>query len=209
MGSGRIVSRPYSDKHWQLDRASLGEKGLFVKIEFSCLFKEPLVSLQTLQRPPFQEFRWSTQMSGITIREPIAQALEAHWQQKLAERHTQTPGEIEKSEAFFEGALRQTFVNAYERDLSARAACIRHHGTRCQVCEFEFEESYGQVAAGFIQVHHLTPLSDIKKSYVVNPSADLIPVCPNCHAVIHMRKPPYKPEEVKKFLRLRSRSDVS
>ena len=39
--------------------------------------------------------------------------------------------------------------------------------------------------AGFIHVHHLRPLSEIRGEYMVDPVADLCPVCPNCHAVIH------------------------
>ena len=38
---------------------------------------------------------------------------------------------------------------------------------------------------GFIHVHHLRPLHTIRKNYVVNYKNDLIPVCPNCHAMIH------------------------
>jgi 5-methylcytosine-specific restriction protein A len=59
-----------------------------------------------------------------------------------------------------------------------------------------FEKFYGVVGKGFIEVHHLIPLSDIKKEYELDPIKDLRPVCPNCHAMIHMRKPPYTPEEI-------------
>ena len=48
----------------------------------------------------------------------------------------------------------------------------------------------------YIHVHHLRPLSEIKASYVVDPKEDLRPVCPNCHAVIHLRKPSFTLEEV-------------
>jgi hypothetical protein len=38
-----------------------------------------------------------------------------------------------------------------------------------------------------IHVHHLRPQSSIGKRYRVNPIADLRPVCPNCHMVLHLR----------------------
>jgi 5-methylcytosine-specific restriction enzyme A len=53
---------------------------------------------------------------------------------------------------------------------------------------------------GFIHVHHLTPLSSLGTDYEVDPIRDLRPVCPNCHAVLHRREPPYSPEEVQQFL---------
>ncbi|WP_082507349.1 MULTISPECIES: HNH endonuclease [unclassified Duganella] len=41
----------------------------------------------------------------------------------------------------------------------------------------------------FIHVHHLKPLAEIKESYVVDPIQDLVPLCPNCHAMIHRSDP--------------------
>lgn len=110
------------------------------------------------------------------------------------------PEEISETEEFYEGARKQISVNTYERERIARDKCLRHYGTRCAVCAQDMSEIYGPEAAGLIHVHHLKPLSEIKEDYRVNPIADLRPVCPNCHAVIHRRRPPYKIEEVKGFL---------
>ncbi|HSX81067.1 MAG TPA: HNH endonuclease [Candidatus Saccharimonadia bacterium] len=54
--------------------------------------------------------------------------------------------------------------------------------------------------AEFIHVHHCRPLSEIAGEYVVDPIEDLRPVCPNCHAVIHRRTPPFTIEEVRSML---------
>ena len=110
------------------------------------------------------------------------------------------PEEISETEGSYEGARKQISVNTYERDRTVRDKCLQHYGTSCAVCEKDMSEVYGPVAAGLIHVHHLKPLSEIKEDYRVNPIVDLRPVCPNCHAVIHQRKPPYKIEEVKGFL---------
>lgn len=111
------------------------------------------------------------------------------------------PEEILEPERYFEGTKKSINVNAYERDRKAREACIAYHGTKCQVCEIDLGERYGEVGDGFIHVHHLRPLKDIGEQYEVNPVEDLVPVCPNCHAIIHRREPPFGIDEVKAFLK--------
>ncbi len=110
------------------------------------------------------------------------------------------PEEISENEDFYEGTRKRISVNAYERDSRARHACLKYHGFRCMVCAQDMSEIYGDAAVGVIHVHHIKPLSEVKSGYKVNPKADLIPVCPNCHAVIHCRKSSYTIEEVKSFL---------
>lgn len=100
-----------------------------------------------------------------------------------------------------EGALSRIEVNRYERSAVNRAACIAERGCRCVVCGLDFGLAYGDVADGFIHVHHLTPVSEMGDGYVIDPIHDLVPVCPNCHAVMHRRDPPYSPEEVRGLLR--------
>lgn len=102
--------------------------------------------------------------------------------------------------ALKEGAIFKVSVNAYERNPEARRRCIEAHGTECCICGFSFGAVYGEVAEGYIHVHHLRPLSEIDGEYVVDPAADLRPVCPNCHAVIHRRIPAFSIEEVRAFL---------
>ncbi|MBF2077835.1 MAG: HNH endonuclease [Synechococcales cyanobacterium T60_A2020_003] len=63
-----------------------------------------------------------------------------------------------------------------------------------------FEEKFGSSAQGFIQVHHLKPLSEIQVEYEVDPIADLRPVCPNCHAMIHLGGKTRSIEEVQSWL---------
>lgn len=89
-----------------------------------------------------------------------------------------------------EGAVKRVSVNAYERNPVARKQCIRAHGCRCAACGFDFESVYGEIGRGFIHVHHLRPLSSIGESYVLDPVRDLIPLCPNCHAMVHRSNPP-------------------
>ncbi|MED1085493.1 HNH endonuclease [Bacillus mycoides] len=37
-------------------------------------------------------------------------------------------------------------------------------------------------------MHHVKPLSTIGEEVVVDPRKDLVPVCSNCHRMIHRRK---------------------
>lgn len=75
----------------------------------------------------------------------------------------------------------------YERDPEARRICVQHHGAKCRVCGIDFGEEYGDFGAGFIHVHHKTPVARAAKDgeYKVDPKDDLVPVCPNCHAMLH------------------------
>lgn len=110
---------------------------------------------------------------------------------------TPFPEVIENPGRYFEGAVTQVTVNRYERDPNARAKCIKHFGAVCQVCTMDFKKSYGTIGEGFIHVHHLTQLSDVGEKYEINPVTDLLPVCPNCHAMLHKRRPPFSVQELK------------
>lgn len=88
-------------------------------------------------------------------------------------------------------------VNCYERDRNARQKALEYHGYQCKVCGLDMSKVYGEIGKGFIHIHHLVPLSAIKEDYHLDPIDDLIPVCPNCHAMLHRHNPPLTPEELK------------
>lgn len=112
----------------------------------------------------------------------------------------QPPEELPDGVEYQEGAVQQINVNRYERDKKAREACLSHYGYVCQVCHVKLSDIYGAIAKTLIHVHHIKPMSEIGESYIVDPVADLIPVCPNCHAVIHLKSPPYAPQELSAIL---------
>jgi 5-methylcytosine-specific restriction protein A len=119
------------------------------------------------------------------------------------------PEEVLLTALYIEGSTRSINVNAYERNQDGREACIQHHGLNCVVCGFNFERAYGSAAAGFIHVHHLRPLASVHEIYVLDPVADLRPVCPNCHAVIHRKDPPYTIEETQTMIRHNHNKEVT
>jgi hypothetical protein len=110
------------------------------------------------------------------------------------------PEELPSGLQLFEGAVRQVLVNAYERNANARMLCIAHYGRECVVCGMNFGTVYGPLADGFIHVHHIRKLSEIGREYIVDPIVDLRPVCPNCHAVIHIGGESRSVDEVRRLM---------
>jgi 5-methylcytosine-specific restriction protein A len=111
------------------------------------------------------------------------------------------PDEVDSDIEYSEGKTKQVLINSYERNPIARQKCIDHYGLNCQVCNFNFQEKFGDLGKEFIHVHHKVDISTIGNEYSVNPVTDLIPVCPNCHAMLHKRKPAYSIEELKRMIK--------
>jgi predicted HNH restriction endonuclease len=90
-----------------------------------------------------------------------------------------------QEEEYVEGQRSARLVSYYERNPRLRSAAIRAHGTRCQACGFDFARRYGDLGAGFIEVHHLRPVAGYHAQVAVDPREDMRVVCPNCHRMIH------------------------
>jgi 5-methylcytosine-specific restriction protein A len=153
------------------------------KFKYWDLFFDGLYRGQTFVwqlKPALKEALEASQLTGV---EPLAEEITT----------------IDKN-PLIEGLQKSIVVNSYERNPKARQQCIEHWGATCQVCTFDFQEVYGSIGAGFIHVHHLTPLATIGDVYEIDPIQDLIPVCPNCHAMLHRKNPPLGVEELKKIM---------
>ncbi|WP_081846912.1 HNH endonuclease [Thioclava indica] len=95
-----------------------------------------------------------------------------------------------EEQTYSEGEEQSVVVNRYERDPKARTACLTYFyekrgRTACEACGLDFADRYGELGAGFIHVHHKVPLATRGESYTLDPREDLVPLCPNCHAMIH------------------------
>lgn len=86
-----------------------------------------------------------------------------------------------------EGGKILYYTTKYERNIKNRANAIKVHGTKCMVCGFDFESMYGEIGKGFIEVHHIKPLSSLQEKVCINPSTDLVCLCSNCHRMIHKK----------------------
>lgn len=95
-----------------------------------------------------------------------------------------------------EGRHSRIEVTRYERNPSNRAAAIAFHGAFCKVCGFDFKQVYGSFGHGYIEVHHLVPVSVMGEAYAINPATDLLPLCSNCHSMVHHVNPPLSPGDL-------------
>lgn len=87
-----------------------------------------------------------------------------------------------------EGKKLVMFSTRYERSSENREAAIKYHGTKCMVCGFDFEETYGEIGRGYIEVHHVVPISNTEQETIINPCEDLVCLCANCHRMIHRKR---------------------
>lgn len=206
IASGVVLVDAYEDSHWQRDKARTNEMGMFVRVQLDALLNpdtDVILSREILLSDArFSQMHWDTQMSGIRIPDIIARELERVRADFSTDQGVTLAEEVTGTETIYEGAMRKISVNSYERNAEARRKCIKHYGTNCIVCGFDFAVTYGKVGKGLIHVHHLKELSEIREEYEIDPTRDLRPVCPNCHAVIHRRKPAHSIEEVKALMRL-------
>ncbi len=99
-----------------------------------------------------------------------------------------------------EGETKVTIDKKYERNPINRKLCLLAKGYKCSVCGFDFEKAYGEIGKGFIEVHHSLPVSQMGIGHIVDPIKELFPLCPNCHAMIHRKNPPYTIDELKKIM---------
>jgi 5-methylcytosine-specific restriction endonuclease McrA len=99
-----------------------------------------------------------------------------------------------------EGIIHSVLSSQVERNIFARQACIEYYGYKCQICSFDFVDKYGELGKNFIHVHHIEDISLKGGEYTVNPKKDLIPVCPNCHAMLHKQRPAMMPDELKRIM---------
>ncbi len=95
-----------------------------------------------------------------------------------------------------EGGRRSVMVTLIERNPKNREACLEHWGYECRVCGFDFGREFGDKAKDYIHVHHHNLLATAGE-IIPDPINDMSPLCPNCHAVAHLRRPPYTIEELK------------
>lgn len=95
-----------------------------------------------------------------------------------------------------EGTPYETMSTRYERKQLNRTACIALKGACCHACGFNFEDAYGDIGRGYIEVHHIVPVSRLGSGYILNIDDDLVPLCSNCHSIAHRRYPPYSVQEI-------------
>lgn len=187
---GRATSYVYEDAHWD-DETKLAN---YVNVSWEQILRtEDRLSIEEIELVT-RETHWDAMLgSGIKLSTDDSQlVVEAwkNWYSQVAGAQSSLSGEeagatSASPSGVVEGAVTTVLVNRYERSATARRKCIEHHGAICAVCSLDFKLTYGQIGEGFIHVHHIVPISSIGETYVLDPIEDLVPVCPNCHAMLH------------------------
>lgn len=201
IGSGFVVSDVFVGPHWDKEKAGPDQTSLHIEFVFDELADRsdwPVIAREELLSPPFDGMHWDAQASGTEIPSEIAAQLEEHW--KGLRRDVGESPAKDFLVTYREGKRTTIQVSRYERSAAARAACVSVFGTSCQVCQFDFEIQFGHQGRGIIHVHHRRELSSTGEEHSVDPATDLIPVCPNCHAMLHSKSPAYSIEELRELL---------
>lgn len=198
IGSGFVVSDVFKSSHWNEELSSQGKEANKVNIEFDILSEVPILTEEDLKDEMFSGQVWFPQMSGIAIKENLVEKLEKQWILKTGNLLDTNVFELSKNYSEGKRVLRKSY--SYERNPEAREACLAHYGYICYICGFSFVKKYGMIGEKFIHVHHKNPVSEVGHEYIVDPIKDLVPICPNCHAMIHRKVPAMSVDELKKIV---------
>lgn len=94
-----------------------------------------------------------------------------------------TPSETFPQE-FTEGAIEEMVIELRKRNPQLKKSAVEALGVTCQVCGFNFAEFYGEIGKGYIEIHHIHPLSENDESRQTTLD-DVAMVCSNCHRMLH------------------------
>lgn len=75
-----------------------------------------------------------------------------------------------------------------------------HGRLYCEVCGFDFADAYGELGEGYIEAHHVRPISGLGDQGQQTSLDDLVMLCADCHRMIHRQKPPLTIEELKRHI---------
>lgn len=102
-----------------------------------------------------------------------------------------------------EGKKKYALHVTYERSPDLVRQAIRIHGSVCKCCGFDFNRFYGpELARAYIEIHHVESIASGERQ--TNPALDLIPLCSNCHSMVHRKRGEIIPvDELRNLLRSR------
>jgi predicted HNH restriction endonuclease len=99
-------------------------------------------------------------------------------------------------EEISEGKLTTTAATTRTRSAKLRQYAFEHHkksnNIDCEACDFDFKETYGEFGEDYIEFHHIKPVSIYEKDgEIINLKEaikNLVPLCSNCHTIVHRNK---------------------
>jgi len=116
---------------------------------------------------------------------------------------------FDENTTVIEGAQAIVKTKIYKRSSKLREKAIQFYTIddriKCQACCFDFEDYYGEYGKNFIEIHHQKPVfqfdgDDLERT-IEEALENVIPVCSNCHRMIHRRrKNPLSLDELKEYV---------
>ncbi len=201
VASGYVVGKPFEDENWNPDEDSRLQSAWYANIEWDVLLPRdaPPFPRTKLQQGGFAKMYWSARRSGVVIPPRIATTLEQHWVGFLQDREILAK-QVASQEACVGNSvpkkelpkrIRQE-VSRIVRDTAITREIKALYDHRCQLCGKRLELSAGK---HYAEAHHLRPLGGSHKGRDIR--ANLICVCPNCHARLDFRAVRITPSTLK------------
>lgn len=124
--------------------------------------------------------------------------------QRVAALPRLSAAESEATADYSEAKRRSRERFYFARNPKLVAAAKAKYGYTCQICEFDFAETYGPIGEEYIECHHLNPLSERPEAEQLAETTtsldEVIVVCSNCHRMLHRKRPALKPEELREMV---------
>ena len=143
--------------------------------------------------PDFEPFRLLLGAEALVVKKLDER------QVRQLEKGSQAAAVQAQKAAAEEGRTRTATVHFRKRN-RAPVQAKKHNAKRCEICRFSFREVYGMGEPDGLQVHHKTPLAE-QQGKTVTSLADLVVVCPNCHAAMHSTRPALSADDVRYRIR--------
>jgi predicted HNH restriction endonuclease len=114
------------------------------------------------------------------------------------------PIDEDEESSFPEGAEKYRMHRSYERDskitkLAKKMRIQRIGDLSCDVCGFSFCKRYGGLGVGYIEAHHMVPVSQLRGKSRTK-LVDIALVCSNCHRMLHRERPWLSLQDLKRHL---------
>jgi hypothetical protein len=150
---------------------------------------------------PLKGVKWRLRFEGtsstrLTRNSPIAMQVQAR--RRLSSDSAKLLGDklliaLERTKTkvnLQEGKTKLVTLSKRERDRNLRVIALAERGTVCEICGFDFAETYGDFAKNCVEVHHIEALAGAGREGITTTLEDVLVVCPNCHSALHQYKNP-------------------
>lgn len=201
--NGKIIGKATVNLEWE--ERGWGEEA-FYYLENIMVFEEAITKLD-IQKiwKNFKKFNSVAQNVPETYTDAINKLCEEREKAHIPILGSNESFVINKAE----GNRIEFYTTRYERVLKYREAAIKIHGTKCQICGFDFKNKYGYIGENYIEVHHKKPLFSLDEKLIPNPETDLVTICSNCHRMIHRKKNDIiTPDKLKKIIQEQNINNV-